>query len=142
MKQIILTLLFAAGAFQASAQSLDYLTFRQADGTETSLGIDNLVITFTNGRLTADNGEQQFSTALTDMDRMFFAATPTAIDQAVTAPAAGRVRIVGGRLLIDGTPATDAAVYSLDGRRQSPTRLTRGVYVVRIQGETLKLMAE
>lgn len=131
-----------AGTLHASAQGYDYLTFRQADGTETSLGIDNLTITFASGNLVATNGTQEFTAPLAGMDKMYFAAEPTAIDQATVQDGAAAVRIVNGTLLVDGTPAQGVSVYSLDGRRQPATGLSRGVYVVRLQGKTLKVLAQ
>ena len=58
MKHILLTCLGLLFALGIQAQSYDYLTLRTLNGDEASLGIDNLRITFADGKLNADNGRE------------------------------------------------------------------------------------
>ena len=94
MKILLLLITLVLGAGTAHAQSYDYLTLKQANGTETSLNLDNLRITFADGLLVADNGIQSVSIALADMDKMFFALEATGLNTvSSTADAAPAFRI-------------------------------------------------
>ena len=102
MKILLLLLTLVLGAGTAHAQSYDYLTLKQANGTETSLNLDNLRITFADGLLVADNGTQSVSIALADMDKMFFALESTGLNTVSSAAdAAPAFRIENGRLITD-----------------------------------------
>lgn len=143
MKKFYLFFLFLGFSLCSFAQSYDYLTLRTADGTEKSLGIDGLRITFADGKLLASNGKEETQVALADMACMFFATTPTAIESLTAADADGlRVQISGGRLLTNAPAGSDIRVYTLDGRL-APTRgLSSGAYLVRINGRTFKVVAQ
>ena len=128
---IAATLAFAANA---QAQKADYLTFQTTDGTEKSITASGLKITFKNGMLT-----QTFSLPL--LSRMFFSATPTGIS-ATTAGNEATASIVGGKLIVNAPAGTSVTVYTADGRRANPSRLEKGIYIVRLGNKTLKLTAQ
>ena len=118
------------------AQSYDFLTLKKAGGSETSLGIDHLKITFADGQLIASNGTQSFSAPISEMQSMFFAAEATGIAQA-TATDASQVSIVNGTL----RATQHAQVYSLDGRQMPTAGLQPGTYLVKAGGKTFKVIA-
>lgn len=150
MKRIILSIaVLAAFCVSAGAQSYDYLTFRAADGTERSMSIDGLRITFADGRMSATNATESFDTPLSALSLMFFAETPTAIKGvnlgasqpdyrdgllSVNAPQGGKISLytADGRLV-------SLHVKQADGTEQIPLNLLRGVYIVNVNGETTKL---
>lgn len=141
MKILLLLLTLVLGAGAAHAQSYDYLTLKQANGTETSLSIDNLRITFSDGQLVADNGVQIVSVPLADMDKMFFALEATGLNTvSSTADAAPAFRIEKGRLITDA-PAGSVSIYGTDGRQVPASGLAPGVYVVKIKGQSFKVLA-
>lgn len=124
----------------ASAQSYSYLTLRKAVGDETSLKVDGLKITFSNGQLVAANGEETVSVPLSEMGSMYFSAQPTAIVS--TSVAAGfEARIVNGTLHASAPAGVKVKVYSIDGRLMPATGLQPGAYVVKAGSQTLKVMA-
>lgn len=151
MKRIILSIaVLAAFCVSAGAQSYDYLTFRAADGTERSMSIDGLRITFVDGRMSATNATESFDTPLSALSLMFFAEAPTAIKGvnlgasqpdyragllSVNAPQGGKISLytADGRLV-------SRHVKQADGMEQIPLNLLRGVYIVNVNGETTKLM--
>lgn len=143
MKQLIMTLLLGGISLGASAQSYEYLTFQKASGDEFSMAIDHLKITFDQGNLTATNGSKTISVALTDMNKMFFASSPTAIDQA-TANEAEQVAatIVNGQLQVTAPMGSNVCVYDMSGRQVNAQHLTKGTYLVRINNTTLKVLAQ
>ncbi len=132
--------LLSYGATQA--QSLDYLTFCQTNGAETSLAIEGLTVRFTDGVLTAGNGGQTFSLPLAELQKMFFSATPTGITTATAEGAA--VRLTSAGLTVNAPEGEAVQVYSPDGRLlMSHTKATSGteswsaalpggVYLVRV----------
>lgn len=124
----------------ASAQSYSYLTFRQADGTETSLKTAGLKLTFADGNLVATNGSETATFALSTMAKMYFSTNTSAIDQATTANISAT--IVNGTLQVNAPAGTPVSVYGLDGREMPHHGLTSGVYVVRVGQKVLKLMAK
>lgn len=151
MKRIILSIaVLAAFCVSAGAQSLDYLTFRAADGTERSMSIDGLRITFADGQMLATNSVESFDTPLSALSLMFFAEAPTAIKGvnigasqpdyrngflSVSAPQGGTISLytADGRLV-------SQHVKQADGTEQIPLNLLRGVYILNVNGETTKLM--
>ena len=132
---IAATLAFAANA---QAQKADYLTFQTTDGTEKSITASGLKITFKNGMLTASNGTDTQTFSLPLLSRMFFSATPTG----TTAGNEATASIVGGKLIVNAPAGTSVTVYTADGRRANPSRLEKGIYIVRLGNKTLKLTAQ
>ncbi len=124
----------------ASAQSYSYLTFRQADGSETSLKTAGLKLTFADGNLVAANGTETATFALANMAKMYFSTSATAIDQATSAQVSAS--IVNGALQVAAPAGTPVSVYSLDGREMPHQGLASGVYVVKVGNKVLKLMAK
>lgn len=124
----------------ASAQSYSYLTLRKAAGDETSLKVDGLKITFSDGQLVAVNGEKTVTLPLSEMGSMFFSTQPTAI--ASTSVAKGfEASIVNGTLHATVPNGVQVKVYSSDGRLMPTSGLHPGVYVVKAGSQTLKVMA-
>lgn len=151
MKRLfILMAVLSAVCVQAGAQSLDYITFRSADGTERSVSIDGLRITFADGQLSATNNEESFSTPLSALSTMFFAEAPTAIRAVATADA--HLSYSNGQLSVSAPQGEIVSVYGADGRlvlqhvkhadgeERIPLSVLRGVYVIKMNGETTKLM--
>lgn len=141
MKRLtLLTALAFAATLGAAAQSRDYLTFRKADGTEQSLPAVGLKLTFADGQVKAVNGQQSATFALADLRTMFFAQTATGITAAGQTATAAPV-IVGGRLVTNAPAGSRVSVFTADGRRADADNLPRGLYIVRIDGQTHKVMS-
>ncbi|MGM9693656.1 MAG: hypothetical protein ACI3YC_01425 [Alloprevotella sp.] len=139
MKKLLI-LFFVLGALPCAAQSYDYLTLRQTDGSETSFSSDKLKITFNNGMMTLNNGVQSASVALSEVGKMYFASAPTSIS---TVFCKGNVvpAIRNGRLSVPSGAAVQ--VYSADGRSLSPdAAFTPGIYLVKVNGKTFKVTAQ
>jgi len=152
MKRIYLALMLVLTAcVGVSAQSLDYLTVRTADGGERSLAVDDLKLTFEDGQLVAHTPETVVTWSLTDLSLMYFAAQPTAIATlaqeqpapvyrngvlTVSAPAGTSVRLYAadGRLVA-------TYVKSADGSESFTPALPHGVYIVNAHGGTAKFLA-
>lgn len=143
MKRLFfLTLLAAVAVLGATAQTLDYLTIRLSDGTEQSLTAVGTKITFSDGKLLAVNGEESATYDVSEVAKMYFSATPTSIAALPVAQSISAA-IVDGHLKVTAPAGTSVALYTAEGRRISTSaHLTKGLYVVRIGNETLKLLSE
>ena len=151
MKTFILSLLFVGCAAVGAAQNVDYLTFRTADGTEQSLSVDGLKITFAEGKLVARNAVATVSYDLATLSSMFFAAQPTALEGLVAQQQGAQVR--GGLLYVNAPAGTQVLLYAIDGRllaadvkqssaeEQVGARLSAGTYIVKVGNQSYKLLA-
>lgn len=152
MKRLLLTLALVSGLSAGlGAQSFDYLTVRTADGSEHSLPVDGLRLTFENGQLVARTAETTATYPLADLSAMFFASQPTAIASLSGGQAAPLYR--DGRLTVSAPAGTVVRLYSADGRlvasyvkgadgsESFSPALPHGVYVVTANGKTSKFLA-
>ena len=140
MKKILLGVLCLFMATAVQAQRLDYIVMQKADGQKVSLPAVGLKITFDNQTMHAVSGDQTVDFQLAGMSKMFFSATPTAIDNVVGQ--AEKVSIINGRLQVTAPAGAEVAVYTPDGRQVDGTYLPHGVYLVKVNGRTYKLMAK
>lgn len=142
MKKFFLSLLLGGVALTAAADN-DYMVFQKTNGEEFSLNVDHLKITFADGAMNATDGTNSISVALSEMNKMYFSATPaTGIEQTTTA-AIGKVSatIENGQLHVAAPVGSRVSVYSLDGRQVGTQHLEKGTYLVRIDNTTLKVLA-
>ena len=79
MKQLLLTLILAAGVHMSWADTYPYLSFEQTDGTMLSLNADALTMTFDGDKLVANDGQTTTTLSVAQLSRMFFSAENTAI---------------------------------------------------------------
>ena len=138
MKKLLLALFCLTLGATVSAQQLDYLTFRMADGSEKSLPVDGLKITFEGTQLHAVAQGEKADFNLSEMGLMFFSATPTGIETVREDRAP--VLIADGRLVVE--PGDVIQVYSMEGREVKADRLSRGVYLVKKNGRTFKVLVK
>lgn len=129
MKKTLLIFLLCLCGKGAQAQSCDYLTLQSANGSKESFATaEGLKITFLGdvAKVHAAGAEATFP--LAQLTSMFFEETPTGLNRLVASP----------------TEDGPDAVYSLDGRRVgsniSRLPMKNGVYIVRKQGKTQKLL--
>lgn len=79
MKKILTLALVLALAGGAAADN-HFITFKQTDGTERSLPLEGLNITFADGQLSATGSNDSFVLDLSTMQSMFFASAPTGVE--------------------------------------------------------------
>lgn len=143
MKKLFTLLVCAASALMASAQQYGYLTFEQQDGSKISLtATGRILITFGNGNLKATSSSSEaYIAPLTNLSKMYFASVSSAVSEVANAKQL-KASIVDGTLHVDAPTTAKVSVYSLDGRQQPTTGLAKGTYLVRIDGRTLKVIAQ
>lgn len=116
-----------AGTLSAQAAEYQYLTIEKSDGTATSLTAIGLNIAYSSTQLTATNGTETATLALSEVSRMYFSNT-----KADTA--------TGISTAVNSTTAQETEVYDLSGHRlPQGTALRKGVYIVKENGKTRKV---
>ncbi len=150
-KILVLTTFILLFAWQAKAQVYPYLVFTQLDGTEQSIGVDGLKITFPNGTLCATQGSQTITLPLTSLSGMHFASTSTSISAPTATANEAKVSVTGNALNVSSPVAAQVRVYNAAGlclasvplsageTRTVASALQPGVYAVVINGNTQKI---
>ena len=123
MKKIVLFLTMLVGVLTAQAADYTYLTFETTDGAKASISVSNLTLTINGTTLTA--GTQSFT--LSNLSKMYFSNTDetTGIEEITSAT-------------LD--EATD--IYDLQGHKVSKDQMRRGVYIVKTNSRTYKMVVK
>lgn len=127
MKKSMFLAMVLSGIVAAQAADYQYLNIEKTDGTTQSLTALGLNITYSGTALTAKNGTEQTTIALTDLKRMFFSNT----------------KAEGGTTGIEATAAdwddTETEIYDLRGHRlPQGTKPARGLYIFKKGNTTTK----
>jgi hypothetical protein len=128
-KLLLLFAMLALASTNIFAGDYDYLTVQKTDGSQVSFTSTGLTITFSGGNLVATQNGTSTNLTLTDLSKMFFASSPTGIEN------------------VETTAATKAIVYSIDGVKIGTfdnaatlgSQLKKGVYIVKANGKTTKI---
>lgn len=139
MKRSLLLIFALVCTFAVKAQSLDYLTVRTMEGTEQSFSLDQLKLTFADGKVVATSKGETTTFDFANLDFMFFTTEPTAIEK--VSDGGCTVSIVGGNLQTNAPAGSTIHVFTPDGKRVGQSSLNRGVYLVQINGRTYKTIA-
>ena len=122
MKIIFLLLTVLVATLTVQAEGYTYLTFETTDGAKASVAVENLTLTISGTTLTA--GSQQFT--LSNLSKMYFSTsdeTATGIEEINSAAI---------------EEATD--IYDLQGHKVSKEQMKKGVYIVKTNSRTYKMV--
>ena len=122
MKKIFILLTVLLATLTAQAEGYTYLTFETTDGAKASVAVENLTLTISGTTLTA--GSQQFT--LSNLNKMYFSTsdeTATGIEEINSAAI---------------EEATD--IYDLQGHKVSKEQMKKGVYIVKTNSRTYKMV--
>ena len=131
MKKLFFLLLCMFSATGAFAQGYNYLTFTTAQG-ERSMISEGLVITFSNGKLIAQNALETYEFNISDLSKFFFSETATDVKQ-ITPVESGEVVVYNMSGQFVGRYANASTL------NQS---LRKGIYVVKAKDKTQKLIVK
>lgn len=131
MKKLIMTMAAMTVGMTASADVYPYLSFETNEGEVVSVGVENLQMTFEDGKLmvSATDGTKEFAVA--DLSRMFFSATTAIKEIPVTTNHKKAVYSLSGTFL--GSYATTDDIR---------TALGNGTYIVKDNNNATKIMAK
>ena len=122
MKKIFILLTVLLATLTAQAEGYTYLTFETTEGAKASVSVENLTLTISGTTLTA--GSQQFT--LSNLSKMYFSTsdeTATGIEEINSAAI---------------EEATD--IYDLQGHKVSKEQMKKGVYIVKTNSRTYKMV--
>ncbi len=146
MKKLIIMALLAAGNLHAMAQDYKYLTAAY-NSIEQSFELATVQkITFEGDYVVVTTSEGVTNLPLNQMEKMFFSADPTAVE-ALASESQG-LKLVGGVLTAKGdgllyiydTAGRLVQMVHVDGEmRISLSSLHRGIYIVNLGNETIKI---
>ena len=123
MKKTFFLLMCMAGVLSVKADSYSYLTFETTDGAKASVAVESLALTISGTTLTA--GSESFT--LSNLSKMYFSETDetiTGIEDAQT------------------TALTAQLIYDLQGHKVSKEQMTKGIYIVKTDNKTYKLVVK
>jgi hypothetical protein len=124
MKQILLLLTILVGTLTAQAGDYTYLTFESTDGAKVSVDVSPLPVTINLDNSTLTIGNQTF--VLADLSKMYFSTS----DETTT----GIKEITSATL----DEATD--IYDLQGHKVTKEQMKKGVYIVKTNNRTYKMV--
>ena len=140
MKHLLLSLLLALCCLSAGAQTYGYLTLRTGQDHAVSFSSEALKLTFASGQVTVSGAGQAATFPLSQLTSMAFTTEAAGIHD--VSLDSRRVTILNGRLRVEGAEGAPVSLWSSDGRSLSPEALLpRGVYMVRVGGQTFKVLA-
>ena len=120
MKKVFLLLTVLVATLTVQAEGYTYLTFETTDGAKASVAVENLTLTISG----TTAGSQQFT--LSNLSKMYFSAsdeTATGIEEINSAAI---------------EEATD--IYDLQGHKVSKEQMKKGVYIVKTNSRTYKMV--
>ena len=151
MKKLIFLVLLVAGWASAGAQSFTYLNLTMTDNSTRSLTADGLKITFADGNLTARNGAATQTVPLAGIKAFSFSDNASdGIADINSAPVSARG--LSGAISVTAPAGASVSVYNLlgskvyeavkggDGEQVLDVTLPQGVYVVRINTISIKVL--
>ena len=125
---IALMLLVVAKGF---ADDYGYLTVQKQDGTEQSFVATGLKLTFSDGKMIADQNGSLTTLTLSELSKMFFTKTASAIERATLAE------------------NSELSVYTIDGVAKGKVanaldvqKMGRGVYIIKQGNKTAKVVVK
>ena len=110
------------GTLAVQAEKYAYLTFETTDGAKASVAVSSLTLTISGNTLTA--GSQTFT--LSNLSKMYFSSS----DETTT----------GIEEITSATLDEAAEFYDLKGHKVSKEQMRRGVYIVKTNSRTYKMI--
>ena len=129
MKKILLLLMTLVGSVLAvqAEDTYTYLTFETTDGSKTSVDVSSLPVTINLDNSTLTIGNDTF--ALADLSKMYFST------QSETT---GIETIDNGLSTMDNS----AEFYDLQGHKVTKAQMKKGVYIVKTNSKTYKIVVK
>ena len=125
MKKLFLFLTLMVGTLTAQADGYTYLTFETTDGAKTSVDVSSLPVTINLDNSTLTIGSQTF--ALADLSKMYFST------QSETTG-------ISEELRVNSEEFASATFYDLQGHKVTKEQMKKGVYIVKTNRKTFKIV--
>ena len=128
MKKILLLLTILVGTLTAQAGDYTYLTFESTDGAKVSVDVSSLPVTINLDNSTLTIGNQTF--VLADLSKMYFSTS----DETTTG-----IKEIDD-LQIDDLRSESTNIYDLQGHKVTEAQMWKGVYIVKTNNRTYKMV--
>ena len=124
MKKIVLLLMTLVGALAVQAEdTYTYLTFETTDGVKASVPVSSLPVTINLDNSTLAIGNETF--ALADLSKMYFST---------------QSETTGIQEINSATIDEAADIYDLQGHKVTKAQMKKGVYIVKTNSKTYKIV--
>ena len=124
MKKIVLLLLTLVGALAVQAEdTYTYLTFETTDGVKASVPVSSQPVTINLDNSTLAIGNETF--ALADLSKMYFST---------------QSETTGIQEINSATIDEAADIYDLQGHKVTKAQMKKGVYIVKTNSKTYKIV--
>lgn len=123
MKKFFILFMVLVGALTMQAEDYAYLTFETTDGMKASVPVESLTLTINGTTLTA--GTQSFT--ISNLSKMYFS----------TADETSGIEEITNATLDE---ATD--IYDLQGHKVIKEQMKKGVYIVKTNNRTYKMIVK
>ena len=125
MKKIVLLLMTLVGGVLAvqAEDTYTYLTFETTDGSKTSVDVSSLPVTINLDNSTLAIGNETF--ALADLSKMYFST---------------QSETTGIQEINSATIDEAADIYDLQGHKVTKAQMKKGVYIVKTNSKTYKIV--
>ena len=127
MKKKFLLFMAFVGVLTAQAGDYTYLTFETADGAKTSVDVSSLPVTINLDNSTLTIGNQTF--ALADLSKMYFSTQSESTG-------------ISEDLRVNSEELSTATFYDLQGHKVTKEQMKKGVYIVKTNGKTYKIVVK
>ena len=124
MKKIVLLLMTLVGALAVQAEdTYTYLTFETTDGAKVSVSVSSQPVTINLDNSTLAIGNETF--ALADLSKMYFST---------------QSETTGIQEISSATIDEAADIYDLQGHKVTKAQMKKGVYIVKTNSKTYKIV--
>lgn len=123
MKKIVIIMMALVGALTVQAEEYAYLTFETTDGAKVSVDVSSLPVTINLDNSTLAIGNETF--ALTDLSKMYFST---------------QSETTGIQEINSATIDEAADIYDLQGHKVTKAQMKKGVYIVKTNSKTYKIV--
>ncbi len=123
MKKIVIIMMALVGALTVQAEEYAYLTFETTDGAKVSVSVSSLPVTINLDNSTLAIGNETF--ALADLSKMYFST---------------QSETTGIQEINSATIDEAADIYDLQGHKVTKAQMKKGVYIVKTNSKTYKIV--
>lgn len=127
---ILVSALMTSVMTYADDFSYNYLVFITQEGTEKSVAVENLKLTFVNGQMVVDNGVETQTYDLSSLSKMFFAEN--SVDGIVETT-------IDANEEVDVFTVSGIGMGKFNNVNEAKKSLTRGVYIFKQGSKTNKI---
>ena len=129
MKKIVFLLMTLVGGVLAvqAEDTYTYLTFETTDGSKTSVDVSSLPVTINLDNSTLTIGNQTF--ALADLSKMYFSTQSESTG-------------ISEELRVNSEELSTATFYDLQGHKVTKAQMKKGVYIVKTNSKTYKIVVK